>query len=34
MGSMIDRCSIKPVVQEGRRGVKRKKLRGDTTTTL
>jgi hypothetical protein len=30
----MERCSIVPTVQEGRSGVKRKKLRGETTITL
>ena len=34
MGSMMERCSIVPVVHDGSRGVKRKKFRGDTTITL
>lgn len=34
MGSMMERCSMVPVVHDGSRGVKRKKFRGEMTTTL
>ena len=30
----MERCSIVPVVHDGKSGVKRKKFRGEITTTL